>query len=100
MALDVEMNSANFESLSLKYNNLHFENLPYDVMGRRQELCRKRLSHAYFLYAFLELGQRYKIPNWFIIKSTLDRAILEHREEFRERWTVKHKCEKKGCGKA
>ena len=105
IALDVEINSANFEALSTKYNiNQFFTNLPYDVLERRQELCRKRLSHGYFLFAYLELGQRYKIPNWFIIKTTLDNAILEHREEFmkefRERWTIGHQCDKKGCGEA
>ena len=38
VALDVHFSNSNFESLCEKYNNLHFSNLPHDVLQRRQDL--------------------------------------------------------------
>ena len=93
VALDVFISNCNFEGLSKKYNNLNLSNLPYDVLQKRIELNRKRLSNAYFLYAYLDLGQRYCIPNYFVIDSTLDDSIMLHKEEFMrqfwELWSVR-----------
>ena len=104
VSASIEINSANFEGLTKQYNRQHNGKLPYDLMKRRIELNRKRLSEAYFLFAYLELGQRYKIPRYYIIEKDLDQTILKHKEKFqeafRERWTTKHECEKEGCGEA
>ena len=104
VALDIALSNSNFESISAKYNNLHFTNLPYDVLWRRQDLFGKRLSEAYFLYIYLDLGQRYCISNYHVLKGTVDEAILEHKVrmmlEFRERWCLRHECDVKGCGEA
>ena len=91
--------NASFESLAKIYNNLHFVNLPYDVMMRRVEVNRKRITEATFLFAYLELGQRYGVPP--VISGGIDQTILKYRpqirDKFREQWSVNHKCEKKGC---
>ena len=42
VALDIALSNSNFESISAKYNNLHFTNLPYDVLWQRQDLFGKR----------------------------------------------------------
>ena len=60
--LQVVFSNATSESLAKIYNNLHFVNLPTDVMLRRVEAQRKRISEAIFLFAYLELGQRYVLP--------------------------------------
>jgi hypothetical protein len=57
--LQIVFSNATFESLSKVYNNLHFVNLPTDVMQYRLEIQRKRITEAIFLFAYLELGQRY-----------------------------------------
>ena len=44
VALDILISNCNFEGLSEKFNNLHLSNLPYDVLQKRLELNRKRLS--------------------------------------------------------
>ena len=56
------------------YNNLHFVNLPTDVMLRRIEVNRKRIADGVFLFAYLELGQRYGLPP--IIHGGVDETIL------------------------
>ena len=54
-----------------------------------------------FLYVYLEASQRYEIPNYQIIKTSLEANIMEHKEmltqKFRQRWTHGHKCDVKGC---
>ena len=57
--LQIVFSNASFESLAKVYNNLHFVNLPDDVMLRRVELHRKRIAKAIFVFTYLELGQRY-----------------------------------------
>lgn len=91
--------NATFESLAKIYNNLHFTNLPKDVMLRRVEAHRKRIADAVFLFAYLELGQRYGISS--VISGGIDETILRNRipirDRFREKWSIEHLCETKGC---
>ena len=53
------------------------------------------------MYVYLEASQRYEIPNYQIIKTSLEANIMEHKEmltqKFRQRWTHGHKCDVKGC---
>ena len=97
--LQIVFSNASFESLAKIFNNLHFVNLPDDVMLRRVEINRKRIAEAIFLFAYLELGQRYGVSP--ILSGGIDQTILKHRAEirdkFREIWSVEHKCETKGC---
>ena len=97
--LQLVFSNASFESLSKVYNNLHFSNLPTDVMQYRVEMHRKRLTEAVFIFAFLELGQRYGIPP--MIVGGIDNTILKNRtkirDKFREIWTYQHSCDVKGC---
>ena len=97
--LQIVFSNASFESLAKIYNNLHFVNLPTDVMLRRVEVHRKRIAEAIFLFAYLELGQRYGMSP--IISGGIDETILRNRtnirDKFREIWTVDHLCETKGC---
>ena len=82
------------------YNRLHNARLNTDLMLRRIELCRKRMTEAWFLYTYLELGQRYGIKNYQIIVENLDNTILLHHNEFQEAFSqqyMKHTCEIKGC---
>ena len=98
---DVELFAAGFETCAKKFNRYHNFNLPHDTLEKRALLYKKRVSNAYFLFTYLECCQRYEIPNYQIIRTSLDAAILEHKEEliqaFRSRWTLGHKCEKRGC---
>ena len=97
--LQIVFSNASFESLAKIYNNLHFVNLPDDVMARRVEVHRKRIAEAIFIFAYLELGQRYGLP--LIISGGIDATILRNRtdirDKFREIWSVDHRCEKIGC---
>ena len=97
--LQILHSNASFESLSKIYSDLHFVNVPTDVMPQRVEAHRKRLSDAIMLYSYLELGQRYGIPS--IIKGGIDKSILENKslfkDKFEEKWSVDHKCDTKGC---
>ena len=96
----MEQCSANFEALAKVYNRQHNMKLPTDVMGRRDELYRKRMTEAYILYAYLELGSRYCVPNYQVIESDLDSAILNLQESFQKgfnRMWAKHKCDMPGC---
>ena len=72
----VEQCSANFEALAKVYNRMHCPKLPMDVMYRREELCRKRMTEAYMLYAYLELGSRYGIKNYQVIVALVLLFIL------------------------
>ena len=98
---DVELYAAGFETCAKKFNRYHSFNLPNDTLNKRALLYKKRVANAYFLFVYLECCQRYGIPNYQIIRTTLDAAIMEHKEKltqaFRSRWTVGHKCQKKGC---
>ena len=102
MVSQIEINSDNFEGLSKVYNRFHNQRLPMELMKRREDLCRKRMTEAYFLflYVYLELGQRYSIPNYQVIHGDLDNAILKHQEEFqitfRKKWFT-HRCDVPGC---
>ena len=97
----IEICSCNFEGLGKVYNRYHNRNLNMDLSQKREDLCRKRLTEAYFLYCYLEMGQRYNIPNYQVIGGDLDSTILQHQEElqnkFRRRW-FQHRCDVPGRG--
>ena len=97
----VNISSATFEGIAKQYNRFHQMKLPCDVMDRRVELSRDVVNNAYFLFCYLEIGQRYGIPNYQIIRNNLDSAILENKGElmktYRIRWTIDHECDIPGC---
>lgn len=97
--MQIIFSNASFESLANVYNNLHFVNLPTDVLMRRVQIHRKRIAEAIFLFAYLELSQRYGLPP--IISGGIDQTILKNRtqirDRFREIWSVNHLCDTKGC---
>ena len=97
----VDISSSTFEAMAKQYNRFHHRKLPFDVMDRRVELNQDLLNNAYFLFCYLEIGQRYEIPNYQIVRNTLDSTILENKGElmrvFRHRWTVDHECSIPGC---
>ena len=97
--LQIVFSNASFESLAKVFNNLHFVNLPMDVMQRRIEVHRKRIADAVFLFAYLELGQRYGLSP--IITGGIDETVLMNkaqiRDKFRNIWSVDHCCDIKGC---
>ena len=97
----VQISSTTFEGAAKEFNRFHNKTLPSDVMNMRAELHRQRLSDAYYLYTYLEFCQRYSIPDYQIIKNNLDDTIMEHKVEmlaaYRERWTVRHNCDRPGC---
>lgn len=102
IAASVEVCSVNFEGMSKVYNRIHNRKLPADLMPKRTELCRKRMTDAYILFIYLELGQRYCIPNYQVIEGNLDSTILskqsDFQEAFRSHW-FQHRCSVAGCGK-
>ena len=67
LAASIEINNDNFEGLAKVYNRLHNRRLPSDTATKRQDLNRKRMTEAYFLYIYLELAQRYKVKNYQVI---------------------------------
>ena len=73
--LQILHSNASFESLSKIYSDLHFTNVPTDVMPLRIEAHRKRLSEAINTYLFLEVGQRYGIES--IVRGGIDKTLLE-----------------------
>ena len=98
----VEISSMTFQAKTKCFNRfVNFHLLPQDTRNRRESMNEKRISIGYYTYCYLECGQRYNISNYQIIKTTLDAAILEHKEEFtsafREKWTLKHRCNITGC---
>jgi hypothetical protein len=101
LVLCVQICNDNFEALSKKYSLLHNRRLPRDVQSKRLDATRKRIADAYFLYAYLELGQRYHIPNYQVIDTTIDNAILKNKDMFQaffsKKWMVNHRCDRKGC---
>ena len=100
MTLQILFSRATFEGLGNIFNNLHFTNLPYDMMQKRENVFAKRIAEAFYLYSYIELGQRYDIC--LTIPTTLDEAILENKsalhDAFRTHWTRKHVCDTPGCG--
>ena len=101
ITLQILFSRSTFEGLGNIFNNLHFTNLPYDILQRRENIFSKRITEAFFLYAFIEVGQRFNID--MVIPSTLDEAILANKngihEAFRTIWTKNHLCDAPGCGK-
>ena len=61
ITLQILFSRATFEGLANIFNNLHFSNLPYDIMRKRENICAKRITEAFFLYAFIEVGQRFNV---------------------------------------
>ena len=98
--LNIVFNRATFEGLSNVYNNFHFLNLPHDTRQRRESVVCKRIAEAFYVYAFIEIGQRYNIE--MTIPRTLEEAILEKKSDlhdrFRNYWTKEHVCAVLGCG--
>ena len=100
ITLQILFMRATFEGLGNVYNNLHYTNLPLDTLLKRESLVRKRIAEAFYLFAFIELGQRYDIE--MVIPNSLEECILENKSQFheffRKVWTKSHKCEVNGCG--
>ena len=100
VTLQILFSNATFESLGNIYNNLHFTCLPFDMMQKREAVIAKRISEAFYLYSFIELGQRYNIE--VSVASNLDEAVLEKQSvfqnKFRSIWTQNHSCTAPGCG--
>ena len=98
----IEINSDNFEGLAKLYNRMHNHRLPTATSAKREDLCRKRMTDAYFTYVYLEFAQRYNIKNYQVVDEDIDTTILKHKTEmmdkFRERWAVNHRCDIPGCG--
>ena len=101
IASSIEICGVNFEGMAKIYNRLHNQRLPSDVLEKRAELYKKRLTEGFFIYIYLELAQRYHIKDFQRIHSNIDTTILKHRSDlqsfFNLKW-AKHKCETKGCG--
>ena len=82
IVLQILHSNASFESLAKIYNDLHFSNLPEDVMLRRVESQSKRISEAFNTFAFLEYGSRKNIPP--IITGSIDNTILKMKPEIKK----------------
>ena len=97
----VQISSTTFEGAAKEFNRFFNQNLPYDVIDMRVEVVRKRIAEAYYLYTYLEYCQRYQIADYQIIKNNIDDSILDKKVEmltaYRERWTVRHNCDRPGC---
>ena len=75
-----------------------------DVIQKRTMIDRRRITHAYFLYTYLELGARYGIIDYQVIEGgNLEDTILKNKNSFKlkfeEKWSVDHKCDVPGCAK-
>ena len=71
------------------------------MMPKRIELCRKRMTEAYFLFVYLEIGQWYCIPNYQVIEGKLDETIIRKQPDFQKAFRVHwfgHKCNVSECG--
>ena len=91
-----------FESIAKKFNRLNNHHLPTATLERRTEVCRKRITSGFFLFSFLEYGQRYGVSEWQLVRDgNLEETVMERKDElqksFQERWTKSHKCDKPGC---
>ena len=100
ITLQILFTRATFEGLGNIFNNLHFTNLPYDTLQKRENIISKRIAEAFYTYAYIELGQRYDIE--MTIPQTLEESILENKSRFhdffRTIWTKNHHCNAAGCG--
>ena len=98
---DIYLLQGCFENISKKFNRLKNRQLPTATQERRTELYRKTLTNAFFLYAFLEYGQRYAIKGWQRVKGSVEETVMDLKDElaksFQERWTKVHKCDRPGC---
>ena len=72
ITLQILFSHATFEGLANIFNNLHFSNLPFDIMRKRENIYSKRIAEAFFLYAFIEVGQR------FDVAVTIPRTLGEY----------------------
>ena len=97
--LQILHSNASFGSLGKIYNDFHFNNVPMDMMPKRLETHRKRLSDAIKLYTFLEITQRYGMQNF--IRGGIDNTILENKSElkikFEKKWSEDQRCCTEGC---
>ena len=50
-----------FESIAKKFNRLNNHHLPTATLERRTEVSRKRIILGFFLFSFIEYGQRYGV---------------------------------------
>ena len=87
-----------FASVAEVYNSLHYTQIQQDMS--RYELYEKRVSKAFFLYAMIDLSQRYDLKVTFIPEN-IDRTMENHYEQLHtlinDKWGG-HRCEKTGCG--
>ena len=99
---EVEPYCGLFLCLSFQIYVISNQRLPTAVLQRREDLYKKRLTEAYYLFIYLELAQRYHIKNYQRIEGDVDSMILKHKSLmqtcFNESWAVKHRCEVEGCG--
>ena len=114
LTLSTFLYNASISSIATLYNYLHFSCLSEDLACKREEVYEKRLSHAYFLYIFLELCQvglnktlilKYNsilqrcglksLVN-FKIDDTIKEKYSELEKNFRINWS-KHVCKVYGC---
>ena len=100
ITLQILFSRATFEGLGQIFNNLHFTNLPYDTLQKRENVFSKRIAEAFYTYAYIELGQRYNLE--MAIPQSLEDAILANKTHlhdfFRTFWTKNHSCDAPGCG--
>ena len=79
-----------FLCLSFQIYVISNQRLPTAVLQRREDLYKKRLTEAYYLFIYLELAQRYHIKNYQRIEGDVDSMILKHKSLmqtcFNERW--------------
>ena len=63
------------------------------------EICRKRIAEGFFLYALVELKQRWNIegPINPDIDLSLEKYLPKLKVDFGKVW-AEHRCEKPGCG--
>ena len=98
---DIYLLQGCFESIAKKYNRLNNRHLPSATQERRMEIYRKTLTSGFFLFAFLEYGQRYGVPRWQRIVGSVEETVMEMKDDlqksFQERWTKAHKCDRPGC---
>ena len=98
---DIYLLQGCFESIAKKYNRLNNRHLPSATQERRMEIYRKTLTSGFFLFAFLEYGQRYGVPRWQRIVGSVEETVMEMKDDlqksFQERWTKVHKCDRPGC---
>jgi hypothetical protein len=101
LTCDIEINNVTFEGAAKKFNRFHSSHLPSDVLNRRELAFRKRVAEAYYLYSYLHVCQTLEIPDYQIIRSSVDTEILDKKilltNAWRKKWASDHKCAVKGC---